>query len=102
MLGTSANRHNWELSIHRTKYPNSKNCGKALFGDVIEARQGAVDSALISISRIWSKFRGLVVLVASRDLHLEAKSRLYSICGRGHSAMLYESETWPVKKIWPG
>lgn len=34
-------------------------------------------------------------MLASRDLHLSAKGRLYFACV--HSVVQYGSETWPVK-----
>ena len=46
------------------------------------------------------KFKDLMPLLASGDLPLGAKGRLYSTCVG--SVMLYGSETWPVnrRKMW--
>jgi len=44
----------------------------------------------------WNKFRLLVPLLASRDISLIRRGRLYSSCVR--SSMLHGSETWPVRK----
>jgi len=44
----------------------------------------------------WNKFWQLVPLLASKDVSLIMRGRLYSSCVR--SSMLHGSETWPVRK----
>lgn len=46
--------------------------------------------------KAWLKVRNLVPLLTIRRLPLVGKSKLYSGCVC--SVMLYENETWPVKK----
>jgi len=57
-----------------------------LDGDAVEAR----------IRIRWNNFRQLVLLLASRDMSLIMRWRLYGSCVR--SSMLHGSATWPVRK----
>ena len=57
---------------------------------------GAVNSFETRIRNAWCEFRVLVSFLASRVLHLRAKSRLYSAFIT--SVMLYGCETMPIKE----
>ena len=67
------------------------NCGKNCYlWDTITARGRTIKD------QVWSKFRDLVPLLASRSLPLLAKCKLYSACVV--SDILYGGETWPLKE----
>ena len=65
-------------------------------GDMLSVH-GDFDAAVEARIRIgWNTFRQLVPLLASKDVSLIMRGRLYSSCVR--SSMLHGSETWPARK----
>ena len=65
-------------------------------GDMLSVH-GDFDAAVEARIRIgWNTFRQLVPLLASKDVSLIMRGRLYSSCVR--SSMLHGSETWPTRK----
>ena len=64
-------------------------------GDTISVGGGA-EAATIARTRCgWGKFRELRPLLTMRSLPLHLKGKVYTTCVR--RAMIYGSETWPVK-----
>ena len=64
-------------------------------GDTISASGGA-EAATIARTRCgWGKFRELRPLLTMRRLPPHMKGKVYTSCVR--RAMIYGSETWPVK-----
>jgi hypothetical protein len=64
-------------------------------GDMLGANVGAGDAARVRVGCGWKKFRELSPILMARGASLALKGRIYSACVR--SAMIYGSETWPVK-----
>ena len=65
-------------------------------GDMLSAGGGAEASTVARVRSGWKKFRELLPLLTSRTFSHKVKGRLYTACVR--SAMLYGSETWPLKQ----
>ena len=65
-------------------------------GDMLSAGGGAEASTVARVRSGWKKFRELLPLLTSRIFSHKVKGRLYTACVR--SAMLYGSETWPLKQ----
>jgi hypothetical protein len=64
-------------------------------GDMISAGGGAVDASRARVRSGWKKFQDLAPVLTLRGASLKLKGKIYSICVR--RAMVYGSETWPVK-----
>ena len=64
-------------------------------GDILSAGGGAEASSITRIRTGWKKFWELLPLLTSRVFSHQMKGNIYKACVR--SAMLYGSETWPVK-----
>ena len=65
-------------------------------GDMLNAGGGAEASSIARVRSGWKKFRELLPILTGRAFSHKAKGRLYRACVR--SAMLYGSETWPMKE----
>ena len=65
-------------------------------GDTIGADGGASDSVGARIRVGWNRFRVLKPILTSRSLPLQIKGLVYASSVR--SAMIYSSQTWPIKK----
>ena len=65
-------------------------------GDMLSAGGGAEASTVARVRSGWKKFRELLPLLTNRTFSHKVKGRLFSACVR--SAMLYGSETWPLKQ----
>ena len=64
-------------------------------GDTIGASGGAEEACRTRVRCAWSKFRELMPILTSRGASLKLKGKIYRECVR--SAMVYGSETWPMK-----
>jgi hypothetical protein len=65
-------------------------------GDMIGAGGGADDASRARCRCGWKKFNELAPVLTLRGASHKLKGKLYGICVR--SAMVYGSETWPMKK----
>ena len=67
-------------------------------GDMLNADSGAV-LAVVEILRMrcaWKKFRKLSPILTFKEASLKLKGKVSG--NRVRSCMMYESETWPMKK----
>ena len=75
-----------------------------LFDDAIGPRGNAIHIVIARIRTGWTKFRVLMILLASRGFPIRARYRLYSGCIC--SVMLKGSDTWKwgtcdqTRKAW--
>ena len=65
-------------------------------GDMIGACGGAEDASRTRVRCGWKKFHELSPILTRKGASLKLKGKIYSTCVR--SAMVYGSETWPMKK----
>ena len=66
------------------------------FGDMIGAAGGAEDASSTRVRYGWKKFNELATILTLRGASHKLKGKIYNSCVR--SAMVYSSETWPMKK----
>ena len=64
-------------------------------GDMLDAGGGAESSTVTRVRSGWKKFREFLPLLTTKAISLKVKGELYAACVC--SAMLYGSETWPIK-----
>ena len=78
----SGHRHSKRLFKFRLTWPVTLNWGKVVILMTQQELKGgvAVDSVVTWIRSVCSKIRDSMPLLASRGLHLGAKSRLYLAC----------------------
>ena len=65
-------------------------------GDMLSAAGGCELSTTSCEETAWKTFKELLPVLSSRHLSFKACGRLYSSCVQ--SAMLHDSETWPLTK----
>ena len=65
-------------------------------GDMIGAAGGAEDASRTRVRCGWKKFNELAPVLTLRGASHKLKGKIYNSCVR--SAMVYGSETWPMKK----
>ena len=65
-------------------------------GDMIGACGGAEDASRARVRCGWKKFHELTPVLTLKGASFKLKGKIYSTCVR--SAMVYGSETWPMKK----
>ena len=66
-------------------------------GDVVQGNGGCEMAVGRRIGLAWAKFKELAGVVTAKDIPNVMKGQIYRTCIR--PAMLYGSETWPVRKI---
>ena len=89
-----------EKEAHKFKLSNSEYKRMDKFcnlGDMLRASAGADASSVTQIRTSWKKFRELLPLFTSRVFSHKMKGNIHKACVR--SAMLYGSETWPLKVV---
>src|SRR6266568_2489866 len=64
-------------------------------GDMIGAAGGAEDASRTRIMCAWRKFNELKSFLALMGTSLKLKEKIYRACAQ--SALVYGSETWPMK-----
>jgi len=64
-------------------------------GDMVGSGGGAGDAVRARVRCAWGKFNELSPMLVTRGASLKVKGRIYAACVR--SAMIYGSETWPMK-----
>src|SRR5437867_4295694 len=66
-------------------------------GDVIGKGGGAEESSIARVRCAWGKFMDLKMLLTVRGASLRVKGKIYRVCVQ--RVLVYESETWAMKKI---